>query len=159
MFSFLLAGSAARLNRLGRWLATENYLYAKVLGSALGGSLAIVLLGAVLLMITSGQRDHNRLRDATHKILRVSDKIANDLVTIESAQRDFLLTGDRVFLEQFDHHQAALHDRLEELQSHVAHLPGQVERIARIRKHLLEWETSVAAPQIAAREQGLDPSR
>ena len=158
MLSPFLAHHAARFQRLKRWLATEDYLYAKLLGSCVAGSSAIILLGLVFLSITTRERNYERLRDATHKVLRVADKVENDLVTIESTQRDFLLTGDRVFLEQFDHHFAALHDRLAELESFVGREPGQPERLIGIEQLLAGWQEEVALPQITAREQGLDTS-
>ncbi len=158
MRSHSLARFVVRFRRLERWLATEDYLYAKLIGSSLAGSGAIILLAIVFFAVTSHERNYDRLRDATLKVLRTIDKIDNDLVTIESAQRDFLLTGDRVFLEQFDHHQAALHSRLAELNTLVANQPGQPARLARINGDLAKWENEVAMPQIAAREQGIDPS-
>jgi len=153
-----MARFVARFRRLERWLATEDYLYAKLVGSSLAGSFAIILLAVVFFTVTSHERNYDRLRDATLKVLRTIDKVDNDLVTIESAQRDFLLTGDRVFLEQFDHHQAALHSRLGELDMLVKNQPGQPARLARINAHLTTWENEVALPQIAAREQGADAS-
>jgi len=157
MFSQSVARSVVRFRRLWRWLATEDYLYAKVLGSSVAGSSAIILLAIIFVTVTARQRNYDRLSDTTHKLLRVSDKVENDLVTMESAQRDFLLTGDRLFLEQFNHHHAALNDRLAELAS-LAQRPEHAGRLTPLRKNLAEWEETVALPQIAAREQGLDPS-
>jgi CHASE3 domain sensor protein len=88
MRSFSMARCVARFRRVERWLATEDYLYAKLVGSSLAGSFAIILLAIVFFTVTSHERNYDRLRDTTLKVLRTIDKVDNDLVTIESAQRD-----------------------------------------------------------------------
>ena len=149
---------AATIRSFRAWLASEGGFNAKLLGASAAGVAVIVLLAIVFLMVTGGERRTNSLRDTTLAVLRVADKIENDLASLESTHRDYLFSGRAELLEQYKRRRIGLESRLDELASLVAGNSEQSNTLTRMRENIEHWETRFVEPQVAMRESGRDPS-
>jgi len=145
------------LKTVRRWLASDDSFHTKLIAAATGGVAAIALLAGVFLTYHLRERNTGHLRDATFAILRLVDRIEADLAAVESAHRDYLLTGEGDFLDQYKRRMAALSTRLTELTALSAGQAEQAESVARIRENVTLWASRIAEPQIALRLEGRDP--
>jgi PAS domain S-box-containing protein len=141
-----------------RWLASRDSFQTRLLVATFAGVGVIVLLSAIFLTFYFRERDTGQLRDVTFQILRLADRVEIELTALESSHRDYLVTGDATFLEQYRLRKAGLQPRLGELTALTASTPFQLENVARIRESLALWETKYGEPQIEMRNEGRDPN-
>jgi PAS domain S-box-containing protein len=145
------------LHSLRVWLGSDDSFHAKLVASAAAGVAVIVLLAGVFLTFHLRERNTGHLRDVTFAILRVVERLEADLDVVEGLHRDYLLTGEREFLDQYRRRQAVLSARLTELTALSAGNTEQTEAIARLRENVAQWTGRIAEPQITLRAAGRDP--
>ena len=138
--------TAAR--RFGHWLARENFFFGKLLGSSAAGILAIVLLGVIFLSSTHEKVPLDQLRGAALETLRISSRIESDINSMESAHRDFLLSAEAPFREQFETAHTSLVNRIEGLRSLVPKDSPDADALADFSAKLKLWDTQYAQPHL-----------
>ena len=82
------------------------------------------------------------------EVMHLSGLIENDIASLESAHRGFLLTGDRVYIAPFDRRRELIGQRLEDLTSLILNSPAQRKRVMKVQAVIQEWLETVALPQI-----------
>lgn len=87
------------IKRLRDWLASDDFFNGRVIGSSLAGFLGLVLIAATILFSALRDHRHDNARGQTLDILRVANKVENELNTLETGHRGFLLTGDIQYLQ------------------------------------------------------------
>jgi PAS domain S-box-containing protein len=155
--SALSKSGLSALRTVRAWLGSDDSFHAKLVTSAAAGVAAIVLLAGVFLTFHLRERHTGHLRDVTFAILRLVERLEADLTAVEGFLRDYLLTGEADFLDQYRRRQAVLSARLTELTALSAAHPDQLEAAARLRENVAQWESRIAEPQIALRTAGRDP--
>src|SRR6185312_15985093 len=78
------------------------------------------------------------------------------MVDLETGKRGYLLTGDRAFLEPYQHARRDLEGLLTEAQT-VAENGMEDERVAAFGRLVHEWIQNISEPQIIERERGHVP--
>ncbi|MEA3186340.1 MAG: hypothetical protein QOD99_170, partial [Chthoniobacter sp.] len=146
-----LAKKLALFKNFRALLAAEDRFYAKLLGSSLVGVCAIAMLAAFFFVVAVRDHNYGKQRTRTLEILRETNKIENDLATLETGHRGFLLTGNAAYVEPFNRHKAGVQTRLAELSALFAVEPKQLGRIEEVRKDVDAWLNEVALPALAKR--------
>jgi PAS domain S-box-containing protein len=149
----LLADKVAAFKRFRSWLMAENAFYGKLLLSSCIGVLSIALLAAIFLYIAIRDYRHDGLRTRTLQILRLANKVDNDLASLETGRRGYLLTGQEYYVEPFERRKQQIKDRLDELQTYFAVDSAQRVRVQEARSLIEQWEQKVAEPQIQERRR------
>lgn len=91
----------------------------------------------------------------THQVISLLKSVSADLSQAESAQRGYVLTGDRTLLIEYDQGLKTVPQRLNELQSLTADNPQQQQRLSRLRP-LIGANLDLLAQSVELRER--DPS-
>lgn len=91
----------------------------------------------------------------THEVMSLLKSISADLGQAESAQRGYILIGDRTLLIEYDQGLKTIPQRLNELQSLTADNPHQQQRISQLRR-LVDANLALLAHSVELREQ--DPA-
>ncbi len=141
-----LAQKINPIRKTREWLAADDYFNGKVLGSYFVGILAITLLVGALLF--SAMRDHRNdsLRARTLEVLRLTNKVENDLNNLETGYRGYLLTGQEQYLQPFEPRKAMLLSRLDELDTLVKADPRERQHVPRIRQGIEQWLSQTVIP-------------
>lgn len=101
--------------------------------AVMGASLILVLAGALTYLGVRTQHETSQWVVHTHEVLEEIEALAAELASAETAQRGYLLTGDRGQLQAMGRHAASTHRHLAKLQALTADNPPQQRRIERIR--------------------------
>ncbi len=136
------------VKRLRDWLASDDFFNGRVIGSSLAGFFGLTLVAATVLFSTLRDHRHDNARGRTLDILRVANKVENELNTLETGHRGFLLTGDSHYLQPYESRKSALLSRLDELMSLVMEDPKQRERVPLMRKNMEEWLAKTVEPEL-----------
>ncbi len=136
------------------WLFSQRHFHFKLLSGTAAGVLVIVLLAASFLYVTIQNHSQDGLRAHTIEVIRLSGVIENDIASLETGHRGFLLTGDKKNLLPFDRLQDLIQRRLDTLTTYIIDRPGQRKRVMKVKEIVQGWLTTVAKPQIQARTSG-----
>ena len=158
MHPSLLEQILSATRRFGHWLARENFFFGKLLGSSAAGIFAIMLLGVIFFASTHEKVPLDQLRGTALETLRVSSKIESDINAMENAHRDFLLSAEAPFREQFETARTSLLSRLDSLRSLVPKDSPDAAALADFSEKLKQWDTQYAQPHLRARLKGGDTS-
>ena len=148
MHPSLLQQIFSATRRFGHWLARENFFFGKLLGSSAAGILAIVLLGVIFLASTHEKVPLDQLRGAALETLRISSRIESDINSMENAHRDFLLSAEAPFREQFETARTSLLNRIEGMRSLVPKDSRDSAALADFSAKLKLWDTQYAQPHL-----------
>ncbi|MEO5720333.1 MAG: CHASE3 domain-containing protein, partial [Chthoniobacterales bacterium] len=118
----------------------------KLLSGTAAGVLVIILLAGIFLFVTYRNHQQATLRTRTTEILRLATAVEDDIASLETAHRGYLLTGKTGFRETFDRRQGVFRDRIDELTHATLESPEQRKRVMKMKELVQNWITTVAAP-------------
>ena len=84
--------------RIGDWLFSQRHFHLKLLSGTTVGVVVIIFLAGVFLLVTLRNHYQDALRTHTIKVIRLSSLIENDIASLESGHRGFLLGGSEDYL-------------------------------------------------------------
>src|SRR2546421_11282842 len=88
--------------RIGNWLFSQRHFHLKLLSGTTVGVVVIIFLAGVFLLVTLRNHYQDALRTHTIKVIRLSSLIENDIASLESGHRGFLLGGSEDYLAPFE---------------------------------------------------------
>jgi PAS domain S-box-containing protein len=116
----------------------------------------ILVLAVVFLTLAIREHTADDARSLEYTVLRSSSSAETDLAALETAHRNFLLTGQALPLQQFERRREALQGHLSDLMPLLREDTQRRERLRLINTDFLRWLHEVALPEIAVRQQGRD---
>jgi PAS domain S-box-containing protein len=140
------------LRRSGAWLFSQRHFHFKVLSGTAAGVTVIVLLAGIFLYVTLRNHQQDTLRAHTIEVMRLSSLIENDVATLETGHRGFLLSGKPVYIASFDRRRALIKQRVEQLTSLILDSPKQRKRVMKVQEVVQRWLDTVALPEIRLRQ-------
>ncbi len=140
------------------WLFSQRHFHFKLLSGTAAGVLVIVLLAGAFLYVTIRNHSQDGLRAHTIEVIRLSGLIENDIASLETGHRGFLLTGDKNNLVPFDRLQDLIQRRLDALSTYISDRPEQRKRVMKVKEIVQNWLNTVAKPQIQTRTTGPAPA-
>ncbi|MDP9291153.1 MAG: CHASE3 domain-containing protein, partial [Verrucomicrobiota bacterium] len=121
----------------------------KLLLSSIVGIATMVFITAIFLVVAVHQHRVDKLRTHALDTLQLANKLENEIATMETSDRAFLLTGDPKHIEPFHRHTAMIQSRIDQLLALVADDSSQRKRIKNVKNDVQTWLEKVAAPAIA----------
>src|ERR1700677_1915052 len=147
----LFAKQFSAIRQFRVWLFAENGFYAKLLGAACAGVLAIAALTVFFIFLAFREHSYDQLRTHTLDTLRSANKIGNDIANLEADHRGYLFTGQQVYKEPFERRISLIDARLNELNALVAGNADQAKRVELIRTAISQWLQQVGVPEMQQR--------
>src|SRR3954451_22412001 len=133
------------------WLFSQRHFHFKLLSGTAAGIVVIALLAGIFLYVTIRNHHQDTLRAHTIDVIRFSSVIENDIATLETDHRGFLLTGDQSYVTPFNRRRDMIRRRLENLTALILDRPAQRKRIMKVQEVVQKWIDTIAQPQIQAR--------
>ena len=124
----------------------------KLLAGTAAGIVVIVLLAGIFLFVTYRNHHQEVLRTHTIEVMRLSSVLENDIAALEASHRGFLLTGEPSFFESFEQRRDGIKARVDDLTALILNTPAQRKRVMKLQDSLQRWLSTVAVPQITARQ-------
>src|SRR4051812_30226839 len=137
------------LRRGGAWLFSQNYFHFKLLLGTAVGIVVITFLAGLFLFVTLRNHQQETLRGHTIDVMRLSSVVENDIASVETDHRGFLLTRDASYLDPFDKRRELIRRRIEELTHLILDSPRQRKRVMKVQEIVQRWIDTIALPQIA----------
>src|SRR4030081_1046038 len=134
------------------WLFTHQHFHFKLLSGTAAGVFVIILLAGIFLYVTIRNHRQHVLRSHTIDVMRLSSLIENDIASLETAHRGFLLSGDQGYIIPFDRRKELIQHRVDDLASLILDSPPQRKRVMKVQEVVQKWLNNVAAPEIKARQ-------
>jgi len=151
-----LADKFSIYKRFRDFLRAEDRFYGKLLGSSLVGVLAIAMLAAILLFVAFRDHEFESLRARTLDLLRKVGDSENDITTLETTYRGYLLTGQQSFADAFQHQTALVQTRLNDVAASMD--SDNTARVADAKRDVSDWVDKIAQPGMEHRRQGIQPT-
>ncbi len=130
------------------WLFSPSHFRFKLLsGTAVGVGVIIFLAGSFLFVAIRNYQQGN-LRNHTIEVIRLASLIENDMDTIESAHRGYLLGGDDGYLETFNRRYEQIRSRIDQLAALILESSPQRKRMMKMQETLQTWLDTIARPEI-----------
>jgi two-component system cell cycle sensor histidine kinase/response regulator CckA len=145
-------GGFAVCRRCVAWLFSQRHFHFKLLSGTAAGVLVIILLAGIFLYVTLRNHHQEALRSHTIEVMRLSSLIENDMASLETGHRGFLLTGKPIYIVPFDRRRELIRRRLEDLTSLILDSPKQRKRLMKVQEVVQKWLNTVALPEIKARQ-------
>ena len=98
--------------RLADWLFSQRHFHLKLLSGTTIGVAVIVFLVGVFLFVSLRDHYQNTLRTHTIAVIRLSSLIENDVASLESYHRGFLLSGKEEYISAFDKRRESIKQRM-----------------------------------------------
>ena len=146
------------LGRSSAWLFSQKHFYVKLLSGTAAGVLVIIFLAGVFLFITYRNHTQATLRAHTTETLRLATVIENDIASLETSHRGYLLTGKPSYVEAFERREGAITDRINDLMGLIFESPVQRKRVMKIKDLVQSWLADVAIPVMKARPRSTTPA-
>src|SRR4051812_27051378 len=137
--------------RVGDWLFSQKHFHFKLLSGTTVGVVVIVFLVAVFLLVSLRDHYQDTLRSHTISVIRLSSLIENDVTSLESNHRGFLLTGREDYAVSFDKRLESIKQRIQDLTGLILDNPTQRKRVMKVQDIVQQWCATVAQPEIKAR--------
>ena len=147
----LFAKQVTAVRQFREWLFAENGFYAKLLGAAFAGVLAIAGLTIFFIFMAFHEHSYDQLRSHTLDTLTSANKIGNDVANLEADHRGYLFTGQQAYKDPFDRRAALIDARLNELNALVTGDDAQSKRVLFVRNTISQWLKQYALPEIQQR--------
>jgi len=144
------------VRRLRHWLAAEDGLASRHIGSSVFGVAVILILAVVFLTLAIREHTADDARSLEYTVLRTVSAAETDLAALETAHRTFLLTGQPIALQQFERRQDSFLRHLSTLMPLLINDPSRRELLRLINTDFLRWLNDAAWPEISVRKQGRD---
>lgn len=145
----VFAEKIAAIRKIRDWLTAEDYFYLKVLLSSVVGIATMTIITAIFLGVAVHEHRVGRLRTHALDTLQLANKLENEIATVETSHRAYLLTGDPKHLEPFQRHTAMIQSRIDQLIGLVAEDSTQRKRIKNVKNEVQSWLEKIGAPTIA----------
>ena len=143
--------------RLGDWLFSQRHFHLKLLSGTTVGVVVIIFLAGVFLLVTLRNHYQDALRTHTIEVIRLSSLIENDISSLESGHRGFLLNGSEDYLGPFEKKRDLIKHRVEDLTALILDSPKQRKRVMKVQEVVQKWLETVATPEINARRGRASP--
>jgi PAS domain S-box-containing protein len=137
--------------RLGDWLFSQRHFRFKLLSGTTVGVAVIIFLVGVFLVVSLRDHYQDSLRSHTISVIQLSSVVENDIASLESSHRGFLLTGKEDYVASFDKKRALIKRRIEELAGLILESPNERKRVMKVQEIVRQWLNTVADPEIKAR--------
>jgi Signal transduction histidine kinase len=125
---------------------------------AIGYFLVLVCLGASVLAVTDRiEALQNEVETITTRDVEIHNLIASiqyDAISMETAQRGFLITGETSYLEPYDKGKAQWEANYNSLYAYISDNPSTQKDLEEIKLTIQEWINKAAEPTIAMKKQG-----
>src|SRR5213082_481675 len=133
------------------WLFSQRHFHLKLLSGTTVGVIVIIFLVGVFLLVTLRDHYQDSLRTHTIEVMRLSSLIENDIASLESAHRGFLLNGSEDYIAPFEKKRDLIKHRIEDLTALIIDSPRQRKRVMKVQEVVQKWLETVATPEINAR--------
>ncbi|HST29430.1 MAG TPA: CHASE3 domain-containing protein [Chthoniobacterales bacterium] len=137
--------------RIGDWLFSQRYFRFKLLSGTTVGVVVIIFLVAVFLLVSLRDHYQDTLRSHTIAVIRLGSLIENDVASLESSHRGFLLNGNEDYLTSFEKKRVSIKERNQELMGLILDSPAQRKRAMKVQDLVQKWCVNVADPEVKAR--------
>src|SRR6266567_3405523 len=145
--------------RLGDWLFSQRHFHLKLLSGTTVGVIVIIFLAGIFLLVTLRDHYQNTFRTHTIEVMRLSSLIENDIASLESGHRGFLLSGNEEYIAPFEKKRDLIKSRIEDLTALILDSPKQRKRVMKVQEVVQQWLDTVATPELnARRSKGTAPS-
>jgi CHASE3 domain sensor protein len=140
--------------RIGDRLFSQRHFHLKLLSGTTVGVIVIIFL-----LVTLRNHYQDTLRTHTIEVIRLSSLIENDIASLESGHRGFLLTGSEDYIAPFEKKRDLIKHRIEDLTALILDSPRQRKRVMKVQEVVQKWLETVATPEInACRSKGSAPT-
>jgi PAS domain S-box-containing protein len=136
--------------RLADWLFSQRHFHLKLLSGTTIGVAVIVFLVGVFLFVSLRDHYQNALRTHTIAVIRLSSLIENDVASLESYHRGFLLSGKEEYISAFDKRRDSIKQRIDDLTGLILDSPAQRKRMMKVQQVVGDWLKTVADPELKA---------
>jgi two-component system, cell cycle sensor histidine kinase and response regulator CckA len=137
--------------RTAAWLFSQQHFHFKLLSGTAAGVLVIILLAGIFLYVTIRNHQRETLRSHTVQVIRLSSLVENDIASLETAHRGFLLTGDQTYVGPFQRRRELIRQRLENLTALILDSAPQRKRVKKVQEVVHTWLNTVALPEMKER--------
>jgi len=100
--------------RSGDWLFSQRHFHLKLLSGTTVGVVVIIFLAGAFLLVTLRNHYQDALRTHTIEVIRLSSLIENDIASLESGHRGFLLGGSEDYITPFEKKRDLIKNRAED---------------------------------------------
>ncbi len=145
--------------RFRQWLAAEDGLASRHVGSSALGVAVILILGFVFLTLAVREHTAEDARSVEYEVFRAASSAETDLAALETAHRSFLLTGQTLALQQFERRREAFQGHLAKLMPVLHEDSDRRENLRMINDTFVRWLQEAARPEVASRKQGRDAAQ
>ncbi len=140
--------------RLRRWLAAEDGLASRHIGSSALGVAVILILAVVFLTLAIRENTADDARTLEYSVQRAAASAETDFAALETARRTFLLTSQSTSWQQFERRRESFQGHLSALMPLLRDDPERREMLLQINEDFLRWLQDVAAPRKPDRTAG-----
>ncbi len=137
--------------RIGDWLFSQKHFHFKLLSGTTVGVAVIIFLVAVFLLVSLREHYQDTLRSHAIAVIRLSSLIENEVASLESSHRGFLLSGSEDYAASFEKRRESIKQHIQDLIGLILDSPNQRKRIMKVQDIVQKWSASVADPEIKAR--------
>src|SRR3984893_10512145 len=145
--------------RIADSLFSQRHFHLKLLSGTTVGVAVIIFLAGGFLLVTLRNHYQDALRTHTIEVIRLSSLIENDIASLESGHRGYLLSGSEDYIAPFEKKRDLIRQRIEDLTTQIVDTPRQRKRLMKVQEVVQKWLDTVAAPEMAARRtKGVAPT-
>ena len=137
--------------RFADWLFSQRHFHFKLLSGTTVGVVVIIFLVGVFLFVSLRDHYQDTLRTHAISVIRQSSLVENDVASLESSHRGFLLTGREEYAAAYDKKREQIKQRIEDLMGLILDSPPERKRIMKVLDVVQKWLSTVADPEIKAR--------
>ncbi|MEP7078242.1 MAG: CHASE3 domain-containing protein [Chthoniobacterales bacterium] len=145
-------GVSERIARGNGWLGSQRHFHLKLLCGTAVGIIVIVFLAGLFVFVTLRNHRRDVLRKHTIEVMRLGSVLENDLATLETGHRGYLLTGKTNYLQRFQERRELVQKRSEDLTGLNLDSSIQRKRVMKVQEIVQKWLNSVAIPAMTARQ-------
>jgi PAS domain S-box-containing protein len=145
--------------RIADWLFSQRHFHLKLLSGTTVGVAVIIFLVGVFLLVSLRNHYQDSLRSHTIAVIRSSSLLENDIASLESNHRGFLLIGNENYVASFDKKRELIRQRIEQLTALILDSPSERKRMMKVQDVVQQWLSTVADPEMKARRtRGAPPA-
>ncbi|GLX66491.1 ATP-binding protein [Paenibacillus glycanilyticus] len=127
---------------------------------AIGYFLILICLGVSIVAVTDRiQGLQNEVETITSRDVDVHNLIASiqyDAINMETAQRGYIITGDKSYLDPYEKGKSEWETSYNSLYAYLSDSPATQKELESIKMMIQDWINQAGEPTIAMKEQGRD---
>src|SRR6266566_550664 len=135
------------------WLFSQRHFHLKLLSGTTVAVIVIIFLVGVFLLVTLRDHYQDSLRTHTIEVMRLSSLIENDIASLESGHRGYLLSANENYIEPFEKKRDLIRQRIDDLTVLILENPRQRKRVIKVQEVVEKWLDTVATPEMSARRE------